>query len=298
MEEKLVKSESCFAFHIDGDNSIDAEILSNIINDMAQLTKYAVKEEDPEAYLKMNVTAFKNGSFEIDFSAICEVKDTLLNIAKVGIPLAASLVATVEGYLKIKKHIKGKKAKEVKELPNNKIQFTNNENETIILNKSSGTILNNVDIDQLVINISNNVYQHNPGGGFSLNNDTEYTHFDCNDIINLGKPVPINNIITYQEQSININLPIKKADMLGHSAWSFIYHKKIISAPIEDYDFLKKVHSGKLSVHAGDYINAILKISYQINQDNEPIEETTKYIVSKVIGEIKSDKNQIQLEFD
>ncbi len=298
MEEKLVKSESSFAFHIDGENSIDAEILSSIINDMAQLTKFAAKEEDPEAYLKMNVTAFKNGSFEIDFSTICEVTDTLLNVATVGIPLAASLVATVEGYLKIKKHIKGAKAKEIKELPNNKIQVTNNENETIVVNKSSGTILNNADIDQVVINISNNVYQHNPGGGFSFNNDTEYTHFDCDDIINLGKPVPMNDIITYQEQKININLPIKKADMLGHSAWSFIYHGKAISAPIEDYDFLKKVHSGKLSVHAGDYINAILKISYQIDQYNEPIEETTKYIVLQVIGEIKSDKDYKQIEFD
>ena len=296
MEEKLVKSESSFAFHIDGDNFIDAEVLSNIINDMAKLTKYAAKEENPEAYLKMNVTAFRNGSFEIDFSTICEIKDDLINCVEVAIPLAATLVGTVKGYLEIKKLIKGNKAKEVKELPDNKIQVTNLVGDSIIVNKSSGTILKDVNIDQTVVNISNNIYQHNPGGGFSFNNDNVNTHFDCNDIINLGKPVPMDDIITYQEKTITVNLLIKKADMLGHSAWSFIFQEKTILAPIVDYDFLKKVHNGNVYIHAGDYIEASLKVSYQIDEYNLPVEGTTKYVVEKVIGDIKSDENYKQLE--
>lgn len=295
-----MKSESKFAFHIDGDNSIDAVVLSQIISGLAELTKFAAKEEDPEAYLKMNVTAFKNGSFEIDFSTICEIEDNLINIVQKGIPLAATLVGTVKGFLEIKKLIKGNNAKDVKELPNNKIKVTSENNESIVVNKSSVAILNNPSIDQVVVNISNNIYGHNPSGGFTFKSENGNTDFNNDDLINLGKPIPYSNAITYKEQTVKIDLPIKKADVLGNSAWSFIYDKKAIVASIEDYDFLKKVHIGDISLHAGDYITALLKIVYEIDENNLPIENTTKYTVVKVIGDIQNNKKftLMQMKFD
>lgn len=70
MGVKLVKSEDVFSFHLDGNSSIDAILLSKIISNIAELTKMAAIYENPDSYLRMNVTAFKNGSFEIDFSTI------------------------------------------------------------------------------------------------------------------------------------------------------------------------------------------------------------------------------------
>lgn len=67
MGVKLVKSEDVFSFHLDGNSSIDAILLSKIISNIAELTKMAAIYENPDSYLRMNVTAFKNGSFEIDF---------------------------------------------------------------------------------------------------------------------------------------------------------------------------------------------------------------------------------------
>ena len=69
---ELTKSESSLNFHLDGESQIDAKLLSRIINDFAELTQCAAKDIDHEAYLKMNVTAFENGSFNIAFSAVCE----------------------------------------------------------------------------------------------------------------------------------------------------------------------------------------------------------------------------------
>lgn len=245
MEEKLIKSESNFAFHMDGDNYIDAEVLSNIIKDMADLTRIAAKTEDPEAYLKMNVTAFKNGSFEIDFSTICENSETLFSLAQDGVTFAASLVAIIEGIFKIKKHLKGEKPKKIDDLDNNKIQITNCEDANIVVNKSSDIILNNSTIDQLIINISDNVYKHNPYGGFSIARDEETCYFDKEDVTNLSKPIPTSEIISYKEVGVRADLLIKKADLLGNSVWNFIYCKKIIKATIGDLDFMKKFIWGK-----------------------------------------------------
>jgi len=70
MDAELIKIKTAFGFHLSGESSIDAELLSKTIHGVAKLTDLAAKEENSEAYLKMNVTAFKNGSFEIAFSAV------------------------------------------------------------------------------------------------------------------------------------------------------------------------------------------------------------------------------------
>ncbi len=289
MEEKLIKSESNFAFHMDGENYIDAEVLSNIIKDIADLTKIAAKSEDPEAYLKMNVTAFKNGSFQIDFSAICENCETIFNLAKDGAGFAVTLVTIIEGFFKIKKHLKGETPKKIEELDNNKIQITNNEDSNITVIKSSDIILNNSTVDQLIINISDNVHKHNPRGGFSIERDGDVCYFDNEDMKNLSKPISTTEINSYKEVTLRADLPIKKADLLGNSVWNFIYRNRVINATIEDEDFMEKVHFGKISVHAGDYITADIKIICQIDSDGNPMEDTLKYNVVKVVGDIKND---------
>ena len=69
---ELIKSTAQFGIHLEGESEIDAILLSKTISDMAELTQLAARKENPDAYLKMNVTAFKNGSFQIDFSTVCE----------------------------------------------------------------------------------------------------------------------------------------------------------------------------------------------------------------------------------
>ena len=55
---ELVESTAQFSFRIDGGNEIDASVLGKTISDIAELTRLATLEEDSEAYIKMNVTAF------------------------------------------------------------------------------------------------------------------------------------------------------------------------------------------------------------------------------------------------
>ena len=53
MGENLMKSKSVFSFHLDGESSVDAIVLSKTIADMADLSKEMAKQEDEQAFLKL-----------------------------------------------------------------------------------------------------------------------------------------------------------------------------------------------------------------------------------------------------
>ena len=105
----LEKSKETFSFHLDGGHEINALLLSTIINNMATLVDISGKEIDPDIYIKMNVTAFKDGSFQIDFSAICETAETIfqtLIMANPALTLATNIIATVKTFFEIKRFLK------------------------------------------------------------------------------------------------------------------------------------------------------------------------------------------------
>lgn len=293
MDVKLMKSEDYFSFHLDGNSSIDAVILSKIIMDLAELTKISALEENPDAYLKINVTAFKNGSFQIDFSTICEFTENLISNSPQFIQLASTVISTVKGYFEIKKLLKGNKPKSIQDKNDGKITITSQDNHSVTVNKSSGAVINNFHIDNLVVNISSNISENNKDGGFSFETTTDTTHFSNEDIANMSRPLPIIEEEQIKNTIISADLPIKKADLLGKSAWSFIFNNKTIDAKIDDEDFIDKIHNGEISIHSGDYITAELVISVQISENHLPDESTTKYSIRKVIGGIKNNVDRI-----
>lgn len=289
-----MKSEDRFSFHLDGESSIDAIVLSEIIMDLTELTKIAALEENPDAYLKMNVTAFKNGSFQIDFSAICEFTENLISNSSQLIQLASTAVTTVKGFFEIKKLLKGNKPKSIHNLDDGKITVTGQDNHSVTVNKSSGAVINNFNIDNLVVKISSCVGENNKDGGFSFKTSTNTTHFSNKDVTQMSKPLPIIEEEQIRNTIILADLPIKKADLLGKSAWSFIFNNKTIDAKIDDEDFIDLIHNGKISIHSGDYITAELVISVKLNENSFPDENSTKYTVRKVVGEIKNNIDKIK----
>lgn len=294
MVVKLMKSEDTFSFHLDGNSYIDAVVLSKIIMDLAELTKIAALEENPEAYLKMNVTAFKNGSFEIGFSAICEFTENLISQGSQFIQLASTAISTVKGFFEIKKLLKGKKPKSIQENNDGKITVTSEDNHSVTVNKSSGAVVSNIHIDSLVVNISTNVNENNSTGGFSFESNNESVYFNNDDIEQMSKPLPIMEEEIIKTSVIRVDLPIKRAALIGRGAWSFIYNNKTIEARMEDEDFLEQMHRGEISIHSGDFITAELAISVPIKEDNSLDESAIKYSIRKVDGGIKNNKNYIK----
>ena len=146
--DELIKSKATLSFHLDGKSEIDAVVLSKMISDMAELTKAVAQEVNPDAYLKMNVTAFKNGSFQIDFSAICEAAQTVFCALPSAVSLAGATILAVKGIFEIKKLIRDGKPKKVERLDDKSIKIEAKDGGTVIVPKESGAIISSVRIDQ------------------------------------------------------------------------------------------------------------------------------------------------------
>jgi hypothetical protein len=296
MEENLISSKAKFLLRFEGENEIDATLLSNSIRDVAELTKLAAKEEDPEAFLKMNVTAFKNGSFEIDFSAICFASLTLLSNYNTIVSFARNTIAVVKGFFEIKKFLNGEKPKEINHTEDGKIEVKNNSGQVLSVSRSSGAIITNVNIDRLVMNISYNARENNPNGGFVIT--TDEGDFECysDDIKKLTTPIPIEEEKLLKQFKLNAKLPIKKPDLTGRSAWEFRYNGHLILARIDDEEWLEAVNNGNVSIRAGDYITATLIINVEVDSNGTPIPDTEKYNIIKVHGNVHhEDSEQLQL---
>lgn len=299
MGVNLMKSESTFTFHLDGNNGVDAELLAKTIGDISSLAKLVASEVDNEAYLRMNVTAFRNGSFQIDFSAIVEVVENLINEYPVLGSVALTTVLSIIGIFSIKKHLKGKKAKKVSSPKNGNIEITNSDGNIIIVPQYSASVLKNPAIDKCVTSISDNIHQHNPEGGFSIVTSKENLRFDVNDVAYISTPLSITTETLFKRSiSDKTTLLIKSADFIGNASWSFRLNNRTINASMRDEDWLKTVHSGDISIKAGDCISATIEIIVELSETGTPVVGTEKYSILKVHGGIIRQPNYEQIPID
>lgn len=298
MEENLVESRSEFSLHLDGESEIDANILANTIRDMAEITKVTAHEVNPEAYLKMNVTAFKNGSFQIDFSAVCAAAESLTTAAIPAATLAATVIGGVKGVFEIKKLLKGKRPKEVTDEADGRVKIKNEAGEQVEVPASSQIVFHNERIDQLVVNISNYSQEHNQNGGFTINAGNESLRCSNFDIMEMAKPIPPENEITTCVRSrIKTELFIRKAVLIGNSKWSFEYGGRAIDASIDDEVFLHNFQLNE-SIRSGDYIEAMLEIYVDLDKEKNEIKGTEKYTVLQVYGGIRHGKDEAQVKLN
>lgn len=289
-----MESRSQFSFHLDGESEIDASLLSAIIGDMASLSRIAAREVNSEAYLKMNVTTFRNGSFQIDFSAICNVAASLFNLMQTNVPVANQIISTIKGFLEIKKLLKGKPPRKVLPRKDGTVEIENKLGEKISVPKTSAIIIENMEVDQLTVNISNYALEHNPDGGFSFSDENGALHCTAKDVENMAKPLPIKEETICRRTRVETSLPIRKADFIGRSRWGFTYNKKTIEASICDDAFLERVHNGE-TIKKGDYINATLEIYTDLDANQKPIPGSEKYSVIAVHGSVQHEAEQLKL---
>lgn len=300
MSDNLIESNTKFSFHLDGDSEIDTFLLTDTIQNMAELTKIAVTAENPEAYLKMNVTALKNGSFEICFSAVCSYAEEILTFAATAAPLALTAVETVKGFFEIKRFLKGEQPKSVTENEDKTIRIEKSNAETITVNAASGNIINgdnNVIIDKCIVNIFHNAAEHNPTGGCSFSDEKGTAYYSNNDVKHMKKPfVQKQDTIINRSIAKAVDLSIKKPDLIGQSQWGFRYNNKNIDARISDDTFLEQIHKG-IPIKKGDYITTTLQIDTELDLFGMPIPGSEKYEIIEVIGGIKHCTQNNEFDF-
>ena len=280
MGGKLVKSEASYSFALLGGSEVDAELLAKAIQDFAQLTKATVNAEDPEAYIKLNVTAFRQGSFIVDFSTVCELQN-LFSAVPQALNMAKTAIETIKGYFELKKFLKGKKPQAV-ETEGSETHIRRQDGAELVVPKGSARILENAHIDNLTINIGTYVQIHG-GEGFSISTEGGRAVFSQEDMQNIKKPVPTEKVTHQRCTEVTAFLPIKKPDILGKSAWEFRYNDRSIRAVMEDEDWLESVRTGKISFRSGDALHARLEVAVSLDETGEPVEDSEKYTVKKVL---------------
>lgn len=87
---------------------------------------------------------------------------------------------------------------------------------------------------------------------------------------------------------------IKKPDFLKKSAWEFVSDGRVIKASIEDEDFLNEVQNG-LHLYAGCHFRCKILVSYELNENNIPIDGKTKFTIVKVIDGVKEPLKQLDI---
>ena len=189
---------------------------------------------------------------------------------------------------RLKEHLKGKKAKRIETKEN--ITAIENQDNTVIKVDSqiANEFFKNAKIENSIIQIFSDIIENKKESFTVEHKDKKMSFNDKNYNIMTEKVLDDKNITSKIERQkpVQVDLLLKKPDLLGDSAWQFVYNKNI-SAKIEDKDFLDKVHTRQIKeLYAGVKIPCLLQIEYELDEKLNPIANSDKYTIIKVMGDI------------
>jgi len=284
--KNFVESIDTFKVNFGGKkHSIDAALFTKTIENTISLVKASANAIDPSCFLRLEIKANKEGSFETILDLVTNYVPSLFT--KKNTELACEVIAGFWVFLQIKKHLGGKRAKEIKKDDETKI--VNQDNAIITVdNKIADSFFKNSSIDNCIINIFSDLKEEDKES-FTIEHNGKIIQFNKKDYDSMKERVVdevCNTSKLEQQEPIKVNLLLKKPDLLGDSAWQFVYDKNI-SAKIEDEEFLNKVHKGEIkTLYAGVKIPCLLHIEYELDNKFNHIPNSNKYIVKKVTGDI------------
>jgi len=280
---EFIESKSTLSLCLNGDNKVDALTLSNIIKNIAEISDIVASEQNPDAQLSVEVVAFKQGSFEIAIEFISCVASTLAPIATsvTVYAIGTYMSEIIKGNFEAKKLSKGEKPKKVYEIEDGQVKIEFSSGECIVLPKGSEEIFRNKLLDGLVSDTSSLAQKKD---GFKISTEKNTSNYTKEDLHLMSLPFSHETNMSDKSFVSRPILPIKKADVLGDSAWSFRYESRTINAAMQDEAFMRRIHSGSESITAGDSIEATMLT--EITTDDSGLVLKTKYTVQEVHGDI------------
>jgi hypothetical protein len=282
MKNEFSESIESFKVSFGGENSIDAETFVKSINNTISLVKKSATAIDPSCFLRLEIKANKEGSFETLIDAVVRHKEDLL----VASSIAGNIVQGFLNFLWIKEHLKGRKAKKI-ESNDRETAIQNQNNEILKVKKEIGTAyFQDNEIDSLIINQFTILAENH--SSFAITTKNGEIKIDKKTYEDMMQPVVDDHPTakTIKNKPIEVDLPLKKPDLLGKSKWEFIYNKKI-EAKIDDEVFLSKVRKGKIkNLYAGVRIPCRLQFEYDLDENHDMIPNSDKYTILAITGNI------------
>lgn len=287
------ESIDTFRVKFEGGNSIDAELFTRTINNIVDLVKASAQAVDPNAFLRLEIKATKEGSFETVIDAVAKYTPDLIN--KDNTRLACEIVTGFLAFLQVKSHLKGRKAKSIES--KGKISYVKNQDgEEVAFPKNAVEVyFGDSKIDNTVVNIFTDL-KESGREGLLVEHTGQVAPFkkeDCDNmtahIVEQDKTAASNKT---SETIKQCSLTLRKPDLIGRSKWGVIFAGHPIDIKITDEEFLTKFREGKVIIFSGCKLICDLNIKSDMDEEYNPIK--SEYEVIKVHG-IQGKEEQLNL---
>ena len=279
-----------FQIKFGGENEISLSSLGKSLMSINNLLNEAAKQK---CDLKVNVKSVSSGSFVIDLSAVAYVATNLFTVDNINYIKTALI--TVKEWVDIKKHLSGEKPKKLESNENGKIQVTNAKGDVIMNSNDGAKFFENSAISNSIVNVF-------VGVSDGARNSLQIIEKDGNTLLGVEEKdyevlkknsdnVPESNVLISYTTT---DLLIQKPDLIGNSKWVF-YFNKIIAAKIEDESWLESFRAHKQSLKSGAQMKVYMRMETTRDKNGNPIDNTTRYYVERVISVINPfdvDENQ------
>lgn len=286
-QKQFVESSANLTVRFGGASSMDAEALTASLGGILEMTKILAAETTPDAHAKIIIKPPKAGSVEIALSMIVFYAPQLFT--KENYHAAKTVYEIVKDVFAIKKHLSGEKAKEVSDGGNGTSVVVNQSGEGLKIDKvSTKQFFQNAKLDKCVVQIFTGLERDQERTDFDIESEYGPVKIKRGEYSNMAKPVVDEDSLDTEKmtQTVNVELLIKKPDLLGNSRWGFVFDKNI-EAEIEDREFLEKVHKGEVKLSAGDKMPCRMRIDVALDEQKNPIPPPI-YTVLQVTGDIIS----------
>jgi len=288
-----IKIGNDFKIKFDGQpHQVDANVLISSLIHTSTIIQEVNRYLNSGKKIEIKVKALEKGSFLCHIELVETAVDALKNLlTKENIEIGAAIIGTLVGLIEIKKFLKGRKAKEVKQQGD----------ETKIINKN-GEVL-------IIENATFNIYEHSlvvndalAQNFDALKNDPAITGFEITD--KNEKPLVVVDKSEFEELSQKseeieegerklieaATVNIVRVSFEENLKWDFYYRGIKISAKIADPSFYELIDKGE-AFAKGD----VLEIELQINQrfeENVNTFVTKSYQVNRIIRHLARNEQQ------
>jgi len=290
---ECMKDETSFQIRLNGYNSIDVDILCNVLKSTQEALKHSKPKQDSDTHYTLVLTAIKPGSIDIYVKAIVEVLPDLFTVA---IPVAASLVSIFVGAIELKKYLRGNKPKSAEE-KDGTVELVNSEDEKKSIDSTYyQAYIGNIEMDNCIVNFFNSVEKAGGVQSVDIIRDTGETVTVSRSDFRYQQTPIVQEIQDTKEKDVRTNIlrdfvRIRKPDLLGHTKWSVYYKENQKEISIKDDEFLHDLAEQKYSFCAGTSLLVDMAIStIYIKETLEFVSES--YEILKVIEVIQPKMTQ------
>lgn len=288
------KSVENMQIKFEGTNDIDIETFSTALrNTVLSLRIIADEMLDEEQFCKFKIKDVKKGAFIIDIGAFI-----ITNYPQV-ISQVPTVLTTFKTILDIKKHLKGKEPKEVKQIDENYVEITNNEGQIINVYKPVINLYgSNEQLEKNISNIFGKVSKDKDRNGITFQienkNGISSTSFDSLEVNTAKEQIDVSTLVDDIETNIITTVvTVIKPDFYGNSKWQVFFNANRINVDIKDEQFLDRVHQDEISFKGSTRLRVKLRTRYKINDVGFPIEGSqTDYAIMEVLEVIENQQQE------